>query len=98
LGRQTERLLEQGFAVVHANGHQHAHLLPRVLPVAAELAERYRIPWLRVVHEASPGWSVPRGLEMRVLNACGARARQALGERFALPDRTLGVRHAGHLD
>ena len=98
LRRQTEALRERGLALAHANSHQHLHLLPSVLPIAVALAGEFGIPALRVVREPAPGWSVPRGLEMRVLNRLGARARRALPASLRTSSETIGIRHAGHLD
>lgn len=92
LRAQVERLLATGLRVVHLNSHQHLHLLPRVFDVVAGLAHEHGIPVVRIPNEPEAGLS-PRGLQLQALNALGRRARG----RVPAPDRTVGVRAAGHL-
>ena len=40
---QIERLLATGLPVVHANAHQHLHVLPRIFEIVARLAEEHGI-------------------------------------------------------
>jgi predicted glycoside hydrolase/deacetylase ChbG (UPF0249 family) len=98
LRRQLERLAETGLTVVHANGHQHLHLLPEVFAIVARLAVEHGIRFLRLPSDPAPGWSVPRGLELRVLNHLGRRARAILPSACLALDRTVGIADAGHLD
>ena len=98
LRRQAQALAERGLVLAHANSHQHLHLMPSLLPIAVGLAAELGIPALRVVREPEPGWSLPRGLEMRVLNRLGARARRTLPSTLRTSAETIGIRHAGHLD
>lgn len=96
--RQVERLLETGLPVVHLNSHQHLHMLPRVFDVVARLAEEYGIPWLRIPNDPAVSRSISaRALQLRVLNRLGRRARRALPNGVASPDRTIGVLDAGRL-
>lgn len=97
--RQLERLLATGLPVVHANSHQHLHALPAVFAVACRLAEEHGIRWLRIPHEPAAPLYTPRGLEMRVLNVFGRRARRRLraGGPVAALDATAGLTAAGHL-
>ena len=102
LRRQIERLLAAGLRLVHANSHQHLHVLPRVFEIVLKLAEEYRIPWVRVPRDpAAPALS-PRGalraLEIGILNRIGGAARrQAKGRNVRIPDRTVGILDAGRL-
>ena len=97
---QLERLLAAGLPVVHANGHQHLHLLPKVFEIALRLAEEHRVPWVRVPAEPAAGFGSPRGVEISVLNALGRRARRRLARApgVAAPEATVGVLDAGRLD
>jgi predicted glycoside hydrolase/deacetylase ChbG (UPF0249 family) len=98
LRRQIERLLAAGLEVVHANGHQHLHVLPRIFEVVLRLAEEYRIPWVRVPCEPAVGRPSLRALEIGVLNGIGGRARQRLaGSPIHAADRTVGLVEAGRL-
>jgi predicted glycoside hydrolase/deacetylase ChbG (UPF0249 family) len=97
LRRQIERLLAAGLNLVHANSHQHLHVLPRVFEVVLKLAEEYRIPWVRIPRDPAVSLS-PRSLEIGILNRLGRQARQRL-DRSALrtADRTVGILDAGRL-
>jgi predicted glycoside hydrolase/deacetylase ChbG (UPF0249 family) len=104
LRRQIERLLSSGLTLLHANSHQHLHVLPRVFDVVLRLAEEYRIPFVRIPAEpaaspAAPSW---RSLQIAVLGGVGRRARRRLlassgGGRPRTTDRTVGVMDAGRL-
>jgi predicted glycoside hydrolase/deacetylase ChbG (UPF0249 family) len=97
LRRQIERLLAAGLRLVHANSHQHLHVLPRVFETVLKLAEEYRIPWVRVPREPAKALS-PRALEIGILNGIGRQARQKLkGSAVRTADRTIGILDAGRL-
>jgi chitin disaccharide deacetylase len=97
LRRQIERLLTAGLRPVHANSHQHLHVLPRVFEVVLRLAADYRIPWVRVPRDPAASLS-PRSLEIGILNRIGRQARRRLdGSAMRTADRTVGVLDAGHL-
>jgi predicted glycoside hydrolase/deacetylase ChbG (UPF0249 family) len=99
LRRQIERLLAAGLNLVHANSHQHLHVLPRVFEVVLKLAEDYRIPWVRIPRDPAALRSLnPRALEIAILNGIGRTARrQARGSRIETADRTVGILDAGRL-
>lgn len=100
LRRQIERVLATGLPLVHANAHQHLHVLPRVFEIVLRLAEEHGVGWVRIPCE--PGlagrWS-PRTAQLAVLNGLGRRARRRLeaGSRVTAVERTLGIVDAGHL-
>lgn len=97
LRRQIERLLAAGLRLVHANSHQHLHVLPRVFEIVLKLAEEYRIPWVRVPRDPAAALSL-RALQIGILNRIGRAARrQARGRNVRIPDRTVGVLDAGRL-
>jgi predicted glycoside hydrolase/deacetylase ChbG (UPF0249 family) len=97
LRRQVERLLAAGLRPVHANSHQHLHVLPRVFEAVLRLAGDYRIPWVRVPQDPAVSLS-PRSLEIGILNRIGRQARRRLdGGAIRTADRTVGVLDAGHL-
>lgn len=74
--RQLERALDHGLRPTHLSGHYYLHLLPGLARVVAELAARFRIPWVRVVREAPP-WGVPAAVRLRAyaLRLASATAR-----------------------
>ena len=49
--RQVQRLLELGMRISHVDGEKHTHVWPTLLPVAASIAERFAVPFLRVPRE-----------------------------------------------
>jgi hopanoid biosynthesis associated protein HpnK len=99
LRRQIERLLGSGLRVVHANSHQHLHVLPRVFEIVLRLAEEYGIRFVRI--PCDPRARVPlspRSAQIGLLNRIGRTARRKLeesGTRTA--DRTVGIVDAGRL-
>ncbi|HEX4961341.1 MAG TPA: ChbG/HpnK family deacetylase [Thermoanaerobaculia bacterium] len=99
LRRQIEHLLASGLSLVHANSHQHLHVLPRIFEVVLRLAEEYRIPFVRIPREPAAIRLAKRSLEIAVLNAVGRGARQRLlsQEKVRTADRTVGVMDAGRL-
>jgi len=97
LRRQIERLLAAGLQLVHANSHQHLHVLPRVFEVVLKLAEDYRIPWVRVPRDPAVSLS-PRSREIGILNRIGGQARRRLARSAArTADRTVVILDAGRL-
>ncbi len=97
LRRQIEHLLAAGLKLVHANSHQHLHVLPRVFETVLKLAEEHRIPWVRIPRDPAVSLS-PRSLEIGILNRIGRRARRRLdGRTIRTADRTAGVLDAGRL-
>ena len=101
LRAQARRLSELGLQPVHANGHQHVHVLPGVFPRVLAVAREAGIGYLRIPRDPSrAAWS-PRRIALAGLEACGAMARRrARGSagRFVLPDMTVGITIAGRLD
>ena len=102
LRAQHRRLTDLGLRPVHANGHQHLHVLPGVFPRVLALAADSGIRYLRIPRDPSrTGWS-PRRLGLAGLEACGKLARRRAarggGEPFILPDMTTGIAVAGRLD
>ncbi len=97
LRRQIEKLLAAGLRLVHANSHQHLHVLPRIFETVLKLAEEYRIPWVRIPNDPAATLS-PRSLEIGILNRIGRQARRRLeGGAIRTADRTVGILDAGRL-
>jgi predicted glycoside hydrolase/deacetylase ChbG (UPF0249 family) len=96
---QIERLLATGLPVVHANAHQHLHVLPKVFEIVLRLAEEHGIRFVRIPAEpALTGSWTPRAAQLAILNRLGRRARRRLAtSRAAAVERTLGIVDAGHL-
>ncbi|MHB8765378.1 MAG: carbohydrate deacetylase, partial [Deferrisomatales bacterium] len=99
LGAQVARVLARGLRPSHLDSHQHLHVLPGVLRVAVDLAQRHQIPFLRWPAEAlgaaalgTPG----RALELLALRAvCGLAGRPRAVRTL---DRFTGFLAGGRLD
>jgi chitin disaccharide deacetylase len=99
LRRQIERLLATGLPVVHANSHQHLHVMPRVFEVVLRLMEEHRIPFVRIPNDPAARRPSPRALQIGILNGIGRTARRRLEESGSVqaPARTVGILDAGGL-
>lgn len=100
---QIERVLQQGIRATHIDSHQHLHALPGLAERTFELAERYRIPFVRVPvpplpspREGLPG--VGRTASGLVLRAAWTAARLTGVGRIRGGPRFLGFAEGGRLD
>jgi len=89
LRAQIEKVLATGLPVVHLNGHQHLHMLPRIFALVQRLAEEYRIPYIRTVRDFGGHVPLPRRIAIKALSRFDNKGTN---------DRTIGVANAGHLD
>jgi predicted glycoside hydrolase/deacetylase ChbG (UPF0249 family) len=99
LRRQIERLQTAGLPIVHANSHQHLHVLPRIFETVLRLAEEHRIPFVRIPREPAPFRLSPRSLQIGILNRIAGTALRRLEASGPVrsTDRTVGVVEAGGL-
>lgn len=97
LRRQIEKLLAADLKLVHANSHQHLHVLPKIFEIVVRLAGEYRIPFVRLPEDAA--WELSlRGLEIGVLRRIARGARRRLEESgIRTTDRAVGILDAGRL-
>ncbi|MCP4245922.1 MAG: ChbG/HpnK family deacetylase [bacterium] len=106
---QIERVLDDGLAVDHLNGHRHIHMIPAVFRIVCELADEYGIGIVRLVQEpphraggiAGHLCAIGRGnlVKHHLLNRMGRVDRRLLaGFRAQTTDRMLGVLHSGRMD
>lgn len=49
---QIEKALDRGLAITHLDSHQHVHVLPGIAEITQELAEHYRVPFVRIPSES----------------------------------------------
>ena len=99
LRQQIEKLLSSRLQIVHANSHQHLHVLPRIFEIVLRLAAEYRIPFVRIPNEPSARRLSPRALQIGILNRIGRRARRRMEKTGSVhsTDRTVGILDAGRL-
>jgi chitin disaccharide deacetylase len=57
LAAQIRLLQNAGVPIDHMDGHQHVHIFPAVVRLAAEAAKANGIPWIRTPEEPSDGFS-----------------------------------------
>ncbi|MFY9825977.1 MAG: ChbG/HpnK family deacetylase [Thermoanaerobaculia bacterium] len=91
---QIERLLATGLRIVHANSHQHLHVLPRIFEIVVRLAQEHRIPFVRVPREPAARGLSPRSLQIGILNLLSRRLEVRSVQTV---ERTVGVLDAGRL-
>lgn len=82
---QIERVLATGLRVTHLNSHQHLHMLPSLFKLVKQLAEEYRIPYVRVVRDRGGRFGLRRAIFATMWSAA------------ALGGGTIGVVESGHL-
>ncbi len=99
LRAQAQRVVAAGLRPVHANGHQHLHVLPGIFDVVLRLAGEFGLRFIRIPSEPAPLPLSVRAVALRGLNSLAGRARARLRSvpDLRASDRTLGVRDAGHL-
>jgi chitin disaccharide deacetylase len=57
LTAQISRIRSEGIRLTHLDSHQHVHAYPRLFAIVARLADRFRIPVLRMPYERwAPVW------------------------------------------
>jgi hopanoid biosynthesis associated protein HpnK len=102
LRAQIEKALSTGLSFSHLDSHQHVHMLPSVLPIAARLANEYRLGAVRypcqrrTVQSSRAGHSLRRRAELSLLRGLCRLGRGALhGNGLVTPDDFRGFAEAG---
>jgi len=99
LRAQASRLRDLGVKLVHANGHQHLHVLPGVFERVLRVASEFGIRYVRIPDDRAPRLVGLRPLAIAGLARLARRAGGlARAGGFATNDVTIGIRDAGHLD
>ncbi len=100
LTAQIERALDHGIRISHIDSHQHIHILPKILDIIIELANRYKIKYIRFPQERFSGYmfrdlkSVARILEMVSINHFCSRIK---GKLMYMTDYFAGFYFGGKL-
>ncbi|MFO1357374.1 carbohydrate deacetylase [Plasticicumulans sp.] len=87
---QIARVADAGLNPVFINSHEHVHMLPALYRVAARLARRHGIRWLR---RTTPEWQGAQGLIRNLLLGAMAAATRADSPQ----PRLLGLAGSGRL-
>lgn len=90
---QMYRLMDAGITVTHIDSHQHLHLLPNVRNIVTQLAEQFKVNWIRL----------PRSDVLNIwrlgMNVLSSRLKSLMRrEDLNFTDRNLGFRHGGRLN
>lgn len=97
---QAAKLIDAGIRPSHVDGHKYIHLLPGITEIAAEIARRFAIPYMRVPHRLadfpSRAGRIPGLAVMAVLGTLAYRTARQAGLRVT--DQTMGFVDTGHLD
>jgi chitin disaccharide deacetylase len=99
LRAQVDRLRKLGVSLIHANGHQHLHVLPGIVERVVKVAREAGIKYVRIPVDARDRSSQgPRALAIRLLARVADRAGDAVrGAGMAANDKTIGIYDAGRL-
>lgn len=101
---QIKRIEDFGIKPSHLDSHQHLHVLPKVMSLCLDLAQKHRIEKMRIPAEGymfSGGYPVSAG---RMLAKCGLtflaeRARQkAARAGIIMPNHFFGMVAGGHME
>jgi hopanoid biosynthesis associated protein HpnK len=103
---QLDSFAASGLPLAHVDGHLNMHLHPMVLPILLDVAPRYGIHAVRLLHEnvraalahdrRHAGRKIAEGLAFNTLAAWAAPRLRAAGIRVA--DRVYGLHQTGHID
>ncbi|UCH63083.1 MAG: ChbG/HpnK family deacetylase [Fidelibacterota bacterium] len=90
---QMYRLMDAGITVTHIDSHQHLHLLPNVRNIVTQLAEQFKVNWIRL----------PRSDVLNIwrlgMNVLSSRLKSRMRrENLNFTDRNLGFRYGGRLN
>ena len=96
---QLEWIKSFGLEVLHANGHNHVHLLPAVLPIFLDKVKRYGILWTRLPLEKRPAGKKDPEMEFpRLVGRLASRARGVVKRSgLRVPDSFFGLYWTGRI-
>lgn len=92
---QAERVFDSGITPTHFDSHKHVHIIPMVLDVIAEIAERFSVKWMRGPFEDGGAWRFLPDLEK---GQRGKFAKQFAAARLCMLVRPVfmaRIRNAG---
>lgn len=104
---QIEKAASDGIAIDHLNSHRHVHMVPWLFDPACELADRYGIPFIRIVRERFHSSRTKFGIvhllrdgnvaKQAVMSACAARAVGRLRHHdVRASHRFIGISFTGY--
>jgi chitin disaccharide deacetylase len=90
LTAQIDRIRSEGILLTHLDAHKHVHAFPPIFAIVARLAERFRIPVVRVPYER---WSPVPGDDRQRRIARGQALLNAALLPWARRDYRTALRH-----
>lgn len=88
LSAQAQKIQNAGLRISHVDSHQHLHVLPKIFPVIADLAQKLNIHAMRIPHAQNSGFS----LSKTALNFLASDTkRKAKKSGLAVPDYFRGI-------
>jgi predicted glycoside hydrolase/deacetylase ChbG (UPF0249 family) len=109
---QAEKVFDSGIIPTHFDSHKHVHIIPAVLDIIVEIAERFSVKWMREPFEASGAWwflsDLEKGQRVKFVKQF-AVARASLVARpifksrirkagIQTPDRLYGISPMGFIN
>ena len=98
---QIGKVFDYGLKPTHLDSHKHVHVIPGVLEVVIELAEKYAIPWVRNPFDETPFFRLLRLLDTPSISSfCTQHAKAQLlaawRTSFMRRIRGVGIRIPRH--
>jgi chitin disaccharide deacetylase len=94
--KQIERLLDLGIKPDHIDSHGHIHMLPGLFKLTVELAQKYKINFVRCPAELGGFWTRPRFLPVNILGKLNKLCLKGSGIRCA--DHVTGWESSGRMN
>lgn len=92
---QTEKVFDSGITPTHFDTHKHVHIIPAVLDVLLEIANRYSIMWIRNPFDSLGAWRFLLDIEDDRRGEFLKQYGNVLCSRCARPSFMLRVRGSG---
>jgi hopanoid biosynthesis associated protein HpnK len=99
---QFDKVIDHGISISHIDSHQHLHVLPKILEITIQLANRHgiraiRFPKERIrIQHLATGSNYPRLIQQIVLNIFCAYSRERM--KHYATDHFHGFYYGGDLD
>jgi len=90
---QIKKLMDAGVFVTHIDSHHHIHVFPAVIETAIKIAQKHRIPWIRMPEEAKPSY-INLDISEEISAEAGLFSKYAAEARTRI--ETSGMRTANH--
>jgi len=92
---QAERVFDSGITPSHFDSHKHIHIIPAILDVLIEIANRFSVKWMREPFEAPGAWLFLSDLEKNQRIQFVKQFLKVRASTFARPVFRSKIRNAG---